>query len=83
MVRSDMKISKLKVTYDRKRGYGVHGEERDKRKALSQYFGQIFGHAGWEQIFNRNPESESPDLAQVLFPYEVRSPEAGVSPDFG
>ncbi|WP_258394518.1 BglG family transcription antiterminator [Paenibacillus sp. MDMC362] len=68
MVRSDMKISKLKVTYDRKRGYGVHGEERDKRKALSQYFGQIFGHAGWEQGFSRNPESESPDLAQVLFP---------------
>lgn len=68
MVRSEMKSVKLKVTYDRKRGYGVHGEERDKRKTLSHYFGQIFGHAGWEQAFNLNPESGIPDLAPLLFP---------------
>ncbi|MGG3505930.1 BglG family transcription antiterminator [Paenibacillus lautus] len=68
MVRSDMKTSKLKVTYDRKWGYGVNGEERDKRKALSYYFGQVFGDAGWEQVFNRKPESEGPDLARNLFP---------------
>lgn len=68
MVRSDMKASKLKVTYDRKWGYGVNGEERDKRKALSYYFGQVFGDAGWEQVFNRKPESEGPDLARNLFP---------------
>jgi mannitol operon transcriptional antiterminator len=68
MVRSDMKASKLKVTYDRKWGYGLNGEERDKRKALSYYFGQVFGDAGWEQVFNRKPESEGPDLAQNLFP---------------
>nr|WP_269321933.1 BglG family transcription antiterminator [Paenibacillus sp. UNC451MF] len=67
-VRPEMDALKLKVTYDRKRGYGVQGEERDKRKALSYYFGQIFGSSGWEQAFNRNEESGALDLALVLFP---------------
>lgn len=67
-VRDELKGASLKVTYDRKRGYGVQGKERDIRKTLSYYFGQMFGHASWEQAFKRNQESGNPDPALILFP---------------
>ncbi|AZS15871.1 BglG family transcription antiterminator [Paenibacillus lutimineralis] len=67
-VRSEMHAAKLEVTYDRKRGYGIHGAERDKRKSLGYHFGQMFDNADWEQSFSLNQESGSPDLVPILFP---------------
>ncbi|MEJ9217548.1 BglG family transcription antiterminator [Paenibacillus glucanolyticus] len=67
-VRQEIEGARLKVTYDRKRGYGVQGQERDKRKLLNYYFGQIFGNASWEQALDPNQESESHELTAVLFP---------------
>ncbi|MFB7817739.1 BglG family transcription antiterminator [Paenibacillus chitinolyticus] len=68
IVRPELEALKLKLTYDRKQGYRVRGEESDKRKALAYYFGQIFGSVGWEQALSRSEDPGSFDRVLNLFP---------------
>ncbi|MCS7460297.1 BglG family transcription antiterminator [Paenibacillus doosanensis] len=68
IVRPELEDWKLRLTYDRKQGYRVQGDESDKRKALNGYFGHIAGGPGWERAFHRKHEPGEPDLTEALFP---------------
>ncbi|KKO52443.1 transcription antiterminator BglG [Paenibacillus sp. DMB20] len=67
-VREEMKSFHLEVTYDRKNGYGVSGEESDIRKTVTHYLGQIIGEGGWKQLLYHNPDLPFFDFTQGLLP---------------
>ncbi|WP_301336115.1 BglG family transcription antiterminator [Paenibacillus sp. FJAT-26967] len=68
LIRPELKDLRLEVTYDRKLGYRVRGEESDQRKALSHYLGNVLGKAGWETAVNQLHKLPGYELAKPVFP---------------